>query len=91
MTAAPELLSHREAAKFLGITSGTLYVWRAENRYPIPYIQLGKGRVRYRPEDLNNFLASRRIDPSEPRKSEPEKLHRRGDRPARKKWRRGKK
>lgn len=69
---APELLTHREAAKFLGITAGTLYVWRAENRYPIPFIQLGKGRVLYRPEDLNSFLASHRIVPPAPAKSKPE-------------------
>ena len=62
---APELLTHREAAKFLRITSGTLHVWRAKGRYGIPYIQLGHGRVFYRPEDLTKFLDSCRVVPDE--------------------------
>jgi excisionase family DNA binding protein len=63
MTVQPELLTTREAAKFLGITPGTLAVWRCETRYSIPYVSVGS-RIRYRPEDLNKFLESRRVDPA---------------------------
>jgi excisionase family DNA binding protein len=62
---APELLTTKEAAKYLGITAGTLHVWRSENRYSIPFIQWGRGRVRYRVEDLSAFLQRTLVRPRE--------------------------
>ncbi len=53
------LLSPREAAELLGVTEHTLAVWRSSKRYPLPYFCVGRG-VRYRPSDLEEFLASRR-------------------------------
>jgi hypothetical protein len=61
-----ELLSNKQAAEFLGITPGTLSVWRCENRYPIPYIPVGS-KIRYRVEDLQAFLDARRVDPGKPK------------------------
>ena len=58
------MLTSEQAAKYLGITSGTLSVWRSVKRYEIPYYKVGKS-VRYRMEDLNKFLSAARIDNSE--------------------------
>jgi Helix-turn-helix domain len=68
MSQQTELLSNKEAAAFLGITPGTLSVWRCENRYPIPYIPVGS-KIRYRVADLQAFLDSRRVDPATPRRT----------------------
>lgn len=48
------LLTRMEAAEFLGVTSGTLANWAANNRYPIPYIKVGMS-VQYRLKDLKDF------------------------------------
>jgi excisionase family DNA binding protein len=52
------LLDVKEAAKFLGVTSGTLSVWICTKRYPIKSIKLG-GLRRFREEDLIEFIESR--------------------------------
>lgn len=77
-TTAPELLSHEEAAKYLHVTRGTLYVWRATNRYAIPYIQLGKGPVFYKPADLDDFLAANRHVPQQKEERERQPRQRSG-------------
>ncbi len=59
-----ELLSNREAAKYIQITPGTLHVWRCENRYAIPYLRIGT-KIRYRRADLDAFLSSRLVTPRE--------------------------
>jgi excisionase family DNA binding protein len=51
-------LRAKEAAAYLGITEGTLAVWRSEKRYAIPYLKVG-GLVQYRKSDLDAWLASR--------------------------------
>jgi predicted DNA-binding transcriptional regulator AlpA len=56
----PQLLTHDKAADFLGVTPGTLYVWRCTKRYEIPYIKIG-GRVAYDAADLLTWLQSRRV------------------------------
>lgn len=53
-------LSSSEAAVYLGITPGTLNVWRCTKRYLIPYTRVGR-LVKYRIADLDNWLASRTI------------------------------
>jgi hypothetical protein len=53
-----ELLDTPQAAAYIKIAPRTLEVWRATKRHPIPYIKVG-GRVRYRVEDLDLWLASR--------------------------------
>ncbi len=50
-----KLLTRKEAAKFLGISEGTLAVWKVTKRYPLPLIKVGR-LVRYRETDLIQFL-----------------------------------
>ena len=48
------------AARFLGMSLGTLGQWRFHKRYPIPYVRLGRGkrggRCFYRKSDLVKFM-----------------------------------
>jgi excisionase family DNA binding protein len=53
-------LSTTDAANYLGITTGTLNVWRCTKRYQIPYIKVGR-LVKYRRSDLDTWLESRTI------------------------------
>jgi hypothetical protein len=58
-TNTPEkLLTSNQAADFLGISHGTLDVWRCNKRYSIPYIKIGR-LVKYKMSDLINFLDDR--------------------------------
>lgn len=54
------LLSNAQAAGYLDISPTTLNIWRCKNSYRIPYTKVG-GRVRYRKEDLDAWLASRTV------------------------------
>jgi excisionase family DNA binding protein len=47
-----------QAANYLGISAGTLSVWRSTGRYKLAYIKIGS-KVRYRKEDLQTFLRDR--------------------------------
>lgn len=51
-------LAETEAAAYLGVKPTTLQIWRSTNRYPLPYIKVGR-LVRYRLSDLDAFLAQR--------------------------------
>jgi excisionase family DNA binding protein len=53
-----ELLSTEQAAKTLGVTPGTLMVWRCTKRYPLRFVRIGR-KIRYREEDLIKFIESR--------------------------------
>lgn len=55
------LLKRREAAKFLAVTEGTLAVWACTNRYNLPIVRIGKRMIRYRLEDLKNFIERHRV------------------------------
>ncbi|MDA8093090.1 MAG: helix-turn-helix domain-containing protein [Betaproteobacteria bacterium] len=50
-----ELLTRKEAAKYLGMKEQTLAKWASTQRYDLPFIKVGKS-VRYRLADLNDFL-----------------------------------
>lgn len=52
-----KLLTRKEAAEFLGLSEGTLAVWKTTKRYPLPVIKVGRS-VRYREADLIKFLDS---------------------------------
>jgi excisionase family DNA binding protein len=52
------LLSTDAAAKLLGVSPGTLVVWRSTGRYPLPFVKVGR-RVMYRLEDIHAFIQSR--------------------------------
>jgi hypothetical protein len=49
------LLTPSQAADLLGVTIGTLAVWRCTSRYPLPFVKIGR-RVKYRINDINNFI-----------------------------------
>jgi hypothetical protein len=49
------LFSPEEAAAVLGVTVGTLAVWRSTKRVSIPYRKIGRS-VKYRPEDLQVYI-----------------------------------
>lgn len=52
------LIGRAEAARYLGVATGTLAVWACTNRYNLPIVKIGR-RVKYRIVDLDNFIASR--------------------------------
>jgi len=54
------LLSRKEAAEFLGISPDTLAVWACTNRYSLPLVKVGR-LVKYRLDDLNDFIESRTV------------------------------
>lgn len=57
---ANNLISSEEAAEILGISPGTLAVWRSVRRYPLPWVKCGR-LVRYKIEDIETFIASRTV------------------------------
>lgn len=50
-------LNERQAAKYLGVSPGTLRLWRSENRSP-RYFRAGK-LIRFRVCDLNEWIEQR--------------------------------
>lgn len=53
------LLDRKTAAKYLGISPGTLAVWASTKRYPeLKHLKVGRC-VKYRRSDLDKFLESR--------------------------------
>lgn len=56
-----ELLNSDQAAAYIGVSPGTLEVWRCTKRYHIPFIKVGR-LVRYRKSELDSFLEQRTID-----------------------------
>jgi len=54
------LVDEKVAAEILGVTAGTLSVWRCTRRYPLPYTKIGRA-VRYRVEDLERFIHDRTV------------------------------
>ncbi|BAH74966.1 helix-turn-helix transcriptional regulator [Solidesulfovibrio magneticus] len=55
----PRSLRTREAAEYLGVSPGTLEVWRCKGRGP-RYYKLGKVVV-YDPTDLDAFREARKV------------------------------
>lgn len=55
---APELLAPKDVSSLLGVSIGTLEVWRSTKRYALAYVKVG-GRVRYRRRDIEQFLDAR--------------------------------
>ena len=60
--AIPVLKTPAEAAALLGVSPGTLSVWRSTRRYPLAYVKVGS-KVRYREQDLEEFLERRVVEP----------------------------
>lgn len=57
------LLTPEDVARYLAVSVGTLNVWRATHRYPLPFVRVGR-RVRYRREAVEQFLAERTTAPA---------------------------
>lgn len=55
------LLSPTEVAEFLGVTIGTLSVWRCTGRYPLRFVKVGRS-VKYRQSDVESFIKGRVYD-----------------------------
>lgn len=55
------LLSPNEVAEFLGVTIGTLSVWRCTGRYPLRFVKVGRC-VKYRQSDVESFVNGRVYD-----------------------------
>lgn len=53
-----ELVDEKQAAGILGVTPGTLQVWRSTGRYAIPFLKVGR-LVKYRRSALEAWLESR--------------------------------
>ncbi len=53
-----DLLDDKAAADLLGVSPGTLSVWRSTGRYNLVFIKVGR-KVRYRRADLLAWLESR--------------------------------
>jgi hypothetical protein len=51
------LLDSIQVSKILGISVGTLAVWRATKRYALAYIKVGRA-VRYKKSDVEAFIAA---------------------------------
>lgn len=57
-----ELLDTPQTADILDVKPGTLEVWRATKRYPLPFIKIG-GKVRYRRSDVLRFIEANKVTP----------------------------
>ncbi|MBY6017363.1 helix-turn-helix domain-containing protein [Halomonas denitrificans] len=53
-----KLLNPGQVANLLGVTIGTLSVWRCTGRYPLPFVKVGR-RVMYRESDIHAFIEGR--------------------------------
>lgn len=53
-----KLLTPQEAAEILGVSTGTLDVWRSTGRYSLPFVRVGK-LIRYNRDDLYAFISRR--------------------------------
>lgn len=59
VTATPEKMTTREAAEYIGVTPGTLSVWRSVGRHDVPYRKIGT-KVVYFKKELDEWLESRK-------------------------------
>ena len=53
-----QLLTKEDVSRILGVTVGTLAVWRTTKRYNLPYVKSGR-LIRYREQDVQAFITSR--------------------------------
>jgi hypothetical protein len=57
------LLDTEKTSVILGVTSGTLNVWRSTHRYSLKYVKCGR-LVKYRVEDILDFINSQTVSPN---------------------------
>jgi excisionase family DNA binding protein len=53
-----DLIDPAPAAELLGVTVGTLSVWRSVGRYNLPFVKVGR-KVKYSRKALESWLESR--------------------------------
>ena len=53
-----QLLSPSQTAQLLGVSRGTLAVWRCTKRYPLRFVKIGS-KIQYRAQDVEKFIESR--------------------------------
>ncbi len=58
MQSQRNLLTPEQAAQLLGVTPGTLAVWRCTGRYDLPFVKVGS-LVRYSPGAIERFINER--------------------------------
>jgi hypothetical protein len=58
MTEIQPLLTPAQAAEILGVTVGTLSIWRCLHRYDLPYKKIGR-LVKYEVQAVATFIARR--------------------------------
>jgi predicted site-specific integrase-resolvase len=63
-----ELLTPKQASQKLGVSVGTLAVWRSRKKYPLNFVKIG-GKVFYRAEHIQKFIEVRTRGPDEVRKA----------------------
>ena len=54
------LLTRKEAAAYLGVTTQTLAIWKCTGRYRLPVVKVGR-LAKYRKSDLDAFIESRTV------------------------------
>lgn len=73
MISHSRLLNPRQAADFLGISPITMCIWRSRperNPYAPAFVRCGRS-IRYKLEDLENFVAANRVTPRKRKKTAP--------------------
>jgi excisionase family DNA binding protein len=55
-----DLLTRKQTAEYLGVTSRTLAVWACTKRYNLPFVKMGR-LVKYRIADLDAFITRRTV------------------------------
>lgn len=58
------LLTRKEAAKFLGVKEITLATWKSVNRYNLPVVKVGR-LAKYRYSDLLKFIDRQTVNRSD--------------------------
>ncbi len=53
-------MTRKQAAGYLGVKSGNLACWATTGQYSLPFSRIG-GLIYYNQDDLDDFLASRRV------------------------------
>jgi len=51
------LITPQDASERLGVSKGTLAVWRSTGRYPLKFIKIGKN-VMYKIADIDAFIVN---------------------------------
>ena len=56
-----KLLSPREVADILGVSTTTLAIWRCHGSQELSYIKVGR-KVMYKPEEVERFIFNRTVE-----------------------------